>query len=194
MYCTTQRKVWARGMRWLCGSCRARCLLSKIFCFPPTLELQAAIINYKYKSGRQRSNSALNERTTNTMNFRTALVVLASIASSDAFSTASTFTRRNLPLQPTSTSASPSYPSSSSALSMNLFDRFTRVAKSNINNVLKSLEDPEKIMNQALEDMQVSHRSAYVHVCLEYDTMNHKEIVDLQQLQLTSFVALFFTD
>jgi hypothetical protein len=77
---------------------------------------------------------------------------------------------------------------------MNLFDRFTRVAKSNINNVLKSLEDPEKIMNQALEDMQVSHRSAYVHVCLEYDTMNHKEIVDLQQLQLTSFVALFFTD
>lgn len=39
---------------------------------------------------------------------------------------------------------------------MNLFDRFTRVAKSNINNVLKSLEDPEKIMNQALEDMQVS--------------------------------------
>jgi hypothetical protein len=41
------------------------------------------------------------------------------------------------------------------ALQMNLFDRFSRVAKSNLNNVLKSLEDPEKIMNQALEDMQV---------------------------------------
>ena len=38
---------------------------------------------------------------------------------------------------------------------MNLFDRAARVAKSNINNVLKTLEDPEKIMNQAVEDMQV---------------------------------------
>jgi hypothetical protein len=44
---------------------------------------------------------------------------------------------------------------SSSALQMNLFDRFARVAKSNLNNVLKNLEDPEKIMNQAVEDMQV---------------------------------------
>lgn len=41
-------------------------------------------------------------------------------------------------------------------LSMNLFDRFTRVAKSNLDSILKNLEDPEKIMNQALEDMQVS--------------------------------------
>ena len=38
---------------------------------------------------------------------------------------------------------------------MNLFDRFQRVAKANLNNVLKTLEDPEKIMTQALEDMQV---------------------------------------
>lgn len=40
-------------------------------------------------------------------------------------------------------------------LHMNLFDRFSRVAKSNLNNILQSLEDPEKIMTQALEDMQV---------------------------------------
>jgi hypothetical protein len=33
-------------------------------------------------------------------------------------------------------------------LSMNLFDRFSRVAKSNLNNILQSLEDPEKIMSQ----------------------------------------------
>ena len=46
--------------------------------------------------------------------------------------------------------------SSSTMLNMNLFDRFTRVAKANLNNVLKSLEDPEKILTQALEDMQVS--------------------------------------
>lgn len=38
---------------------------------------------------------------------------------------------------------------------MNLFDRFSRVAKANINSVLKNLEDPEKILNQAVEDMQV---------------------------------------
>ena len=45
--------------------------------------------------------------------------------------------------------------SSSTVLHMNLFDRFQRVAKSNLNNILKNLEDPEKIMEQALEDMQV---------------------------------------
>ena len=45
--------------------------------------------------------------------------------------------------------------SSSTSLSMNLFDRFQRVVKSNINDVLKNLEDPEKIMTQALDDMQV---------------------------------------
>jgi len=48
--------------------------------------------------------------------------------------------------------------SSSFALQMNLFDRFSRVAKSNLNNILQSLEDPEKIMTQALEDMQVRPR------------------------------------
>lgn len=51
--------------------------------------------------------------------------------------------------------ATPGYVGSTTALQMNLFDRFQRVAKSNLNNVLKGLEDPEKIMNQALEDMQV---------------------------------------
>jgi len=52
-------------------------------------------------------------------------------------------------------------------LSMNLFDRFTRVAKSNLNNILKNLEDPEKIMNQAVEDMQsdlVKIRQSYAEV------------------------------
>mmetsp|Transcript_14856 Transcript_14856/g.14763 ORF Transcript_14856/g.14763 Transcript_14856/m.14763 type:complete len:125 (+) Transcript_14856:71-445(+) len=41
-------------------------------------------------------------------------------------------------------------------LHMNLFDRFARVAKSNLNNIANKLEDPEKIMEQALEEMQVS--------------------------------------
>lgn len=58
-------------------------------------------------------------------------------------------------------------PRSNTALSMNLFDRFSRVAKSNLNNVLKNLEDPEKIMSQALEDMQsdlVKVRQSYAEV------------------------------
>lgn len=50
---------------------------------------------------------------------------------------------------------------------MNLFDRFSRVAKSNLNNIVKNLEDPEKILNQALEDMQsdlVKVRQSYAEV------------------------------
>jgi phage shock protein A len=53
------------------------------------------------------------------------------------------------------------------ALQMNLFDRFVRVAKSNVDSVLKKVEDPEKIMNQALEDMQndlVKIRQSYAEV------------------------------
>lgn len=43
---------------------------------------------------------------------------------------------------------------SSTALNANLLDRIARVARSNVNNALKNLEDPEKIMEQALTDMQ----------------------------------------
>lgn len=77
------------------------------------------------------------------------LLLLAS-SSTNAFAPAtcgSSFVQSRVAFAPAS--------SSSSALQMNLFDRFTRVAKSNLNNVLKKLEDPEKIMNQAVEDMQV---------------------------------------
>lgn len=55
----------------------------------------------------------------------------------------------------------------STALQMNLFDRFSRVAKSNLNGILQKLEDPEKIMTQALEDMQgdlVKVRQSYAEV------------------------------
>lgn len=81
-----------------------------------------------------------------------AAALLAIVSGASAFappSVRSSFTQTRAPFV-----AVPS--SSSSALQMNLFDRFQRVAKSNINNVLKNLEDPEKIMTQALEDMQVS--------------------------------------
>eukprot|EP00980_Cylindrotheca_fusiformis_P019158 scaffold6493_cov81-Cylindrotheca_fusiformis.AAC.3 len=58
-------------------------------------------------------------------------------------------------------------PSSSSALQMGLFDRFVRVTKANLDGILKGLEDPEKVMTQALEDMQndlVKVRQSYAEV------------------------------
>jgi len=67
-------------------------------------------------------------------------------------------------------------------LKMNLFDRFQRVAKSNLNNILKNLEDPEKIMNQAVEDMQndlVKVRQSYAEVtATQRKLMKQKEQCD----------------
>lgn len=51
--------------------------------------------------------------------------------------------------------------------SSNLFDRFTRVVQANVNNVLRTWEDPEKVMTQALDDMQsdlVTVRQTYAEV------------------------------
>jgi phage shock protein A len=94
----------------------------------------------------------------------TSAVCLALTASSAAFVSRASFvaphTQHTLPATYTHgsnlvTSSRGGY-SSSTAMQMNLFDRFSRVAKSNLNNILQNLEDPEKIMGQALEDMQVS--------------------------------------
>mmetsp|Transcript_17154 Transcript_17154/g.24140 ORF Transcript_17154/g.24140 Transcript_17154/m.24140 type:complete len:318 (+) Transcript_17154:160-1113(+) len=91
-----------------------------------------------------------------------ALVVVAMGAfTSEAFAPSSAFVGRTLMTPP------PAASTTTTTLSMNLFDRFTRVAKSNINNVLKNLEDPEKIMSQALEDMQsdlVKVRQSYAEI------------------------------
>jgi len=56
---------------------------------------------------------------------------------------------------------------SNTALQAGLFDRFLRVSKSNVNSVLQRFEDPEKIIVQALEDMQadlVRVRQTYAEV------------------------------
>lgn len=83
----------------------------------------------------------------------TTLVLAATTA--HAFTTTNTVgTRRHATSFVGTPLATPTFVSNT-ALHMNLFDRFQRVAKSNLNNVLKGLEDPEKIMEQALEDMQV---------------------------------------
>ena len=39
-------------------------------------------------------------------------------------------------------------------LSMNMMDRFIRVVKGNVNNLLSNMEDPEKVLEQAVTDMQ----------------------------------------
>jgi phage shock protein A len=49
----------------------------------------------------------------------------------------------------------------------NLFDRFVRVAKSNLNKVVQGMEDPEKVLDQAVDEMQqdlIKVRQSYAEV------------------------------
>lgn len=57
--------------------------------------------------------------------------------------------------------------SSSTVLHANLVDRFIRVTRGNLNSILSKFEDPEKVMDQALVDMQndiVKIRQTYAEV------------------------------
>ena len=50
---------------------------------------------------------------------------------------------------------------------MNMAERFTRLVKSNVNQALNQMEDPEKVLTQAVEDMQkdlIKVRQAYAEV------------------------------
>ena len=50
---------------------------------------------------------------------------------------------------------------------MNMFDRFVKVVASNVNSVISNLEDPEKILDQAVTDMQkdlVKIRQSYAEI------------------------------
>lgn len=53
-------------------------------------------------------------------------------------------------------------PHSSTTLAMkgNLVDRFVRVFNANVNKFVSGLEDPEKVIVQAVDDMQVSSGDA----------------------------------
>ena len=98
----------------------------------------------------------------------TSLTIVALVAQSQAFapSGSSTFVRKHSIKSYTAGNPSNAnnQKASSSSLTMNLFDRFSRVAKANVNSVLKSLEDPEKILNQAVEDMQVRTRNTCIYI------------------------------
>ena len=55
----------------------------------------------------------------------------------------------------------------SAGVQMNLGERFVRLVKSNVNQALNSLEDPEKVLEQAVTDMQkdlVKVRQSYAEV------------------------------
>ncbi len=64
--------------------------------------------------------------------------------------------------------ASPAWPVRTiSSPTMNLGERFMRLVKSNVNAAINSLEDPEKVLEQAVQDMQrdlVKVRQAYAEV------------------------------
>merc|ERR1719331_205380 len=50
---------------------------------------------------------------------------------------------------------------------MNIGDRFARLVKSNVNDLLNKIEDPEKVLEQAVTDMQkdlIKVRQAYAEV------------------------------
>jgi phage shock protein A len=67
-------------------------------------------------------------------------------------------------------------------LHMNMFDRFTRVAKANANKLLEKMEDPEKVLSQAVEDLQkdlVAVRQSYAEVMATQKRMkSQKEQAD----------------
>ena len=105
---------------------------------------------------------------------------------------ASTFIqRREVAIVPTVTSQGLVYRPSvantghTTSLQMGLVDRFLRVAKGNVNAVLQNLEAPEKIMNQAVEDMQndlIKIRQTYAEV-----TASQRRLI--KQKQQASAVA-----
>jgi phage shock protein A len=69
-------------------------------------------------------------------------------------------------LRPAAATATPAAHRSTPA-AMNLGERFVRLVKSNVNSALSSLEDPEKVLEQAVNDMQrdlTKVRQAYAEV------------------------------
>ena len=131
----------------------------------------------------------------------TVILAASSPSSANAFVThsppmsSSTFVqRRAVGAVPTVTSAVNNglvyYPSaarvnSPTTLQMGLVDRFLRVAKGNVNAVLQNLEAPEKIMNQAVSDMQndlIKIRQTYAEV-----TASQRRLI--KQKQQASAVA-----
>lgn len=64
-------------------------------------------------------------------------------------------------------------------LSMNMVERFFKVVSSNVNNAIKKLEDPEKILDQAVDDMQndlVKIRQSYAEISATQKRMENQRV------------------
>jgi len=71
--------------------------------------------------------------------------------------------RNQLPIAPAALPAA----SRCGPASMNIGDRFARLVKSNVNDLINKMEDPEKVLEQAVQDMQkdlIKVRQAYAEV------------------------------
>ncbi|KAJ8611391.1 hypothetical protein CTAYLR_006509 [Chrysophaeum taylorii] len=82
-------------------------------------------------------------------------------------------------VHPAPSSSRPPRVATARRIEMNLFDRFTRVAKANLNNVLQKWEDPEKVLNQAVEEMQkdlVKIRQSYAEVMATQKRMERQKL------------------
>ena len=67
----------------------------------------------------------------------------------------------------------------SGGAAMNLGERFVRLVKSNVNQVISNLEDPEKVLEQAVADMQkdlVKVRQAYAEVSASQKRMQKQSL------------------
>ncbi|KAJ1485569.1 PspA/IM30 family-domain-containing protein [Baffinella frigidus] len=70
-------------------------------------------------------------------------------------------------------------------LQMGMFDRFSRLVKANVNEMLNKAEDPEKMLNQIVEDMQkelVEFRQTYAEVAANTKRLDKQRV---QALGLT---------
>lgn len=59
-----------------------------------------------------------------------------------------------------------------------MFDRFVRVAKANVNKVVQNLEDPEKVLDQAVDEMQqdlIRVRQSYAQVLATQKRMSSQK-------------------
>ncbi|KAG5184856.1 PspA/IM30 family-domain-containing protein [Tribonema minus] len=97
--------------------------------------------------------------------------ILASVAASMTCSEAEAFIAPSASSSFTGTGRVVAYRAASpvhlSTTQMNLADRFMRVAKANLNSLLQKVEDPEKVLEQAVDDMQrdlVKVRQSYAEV------------------------------
>ncbi|KAH8056030.1 hypothetical protein JL722_7859 [Aureococcus anophagefferens] len=99
---------------------------------------------------------------------RSAVAFVAAVA---VFATAFA-PRRGLPARPLAAARR-----RAAALHMNMFDRFKRVAKANANNLLGK-RDPEKVLNQAVDDLQkdlVTIRQSYAEVMATQKRMQRQK-------------------